>query len=208
MTVTIASAFGRHDQVDRVDRHHAQAVELLGGDHGPDLGGGRGAGPSRGEQGREHRPELADEAQADDGAERLLGAEAHERVVALEAEHHADGQTAHADDDERQHAELEHLVEVAASPPRRRHGREADAPAEPREATEVGDEAHHRPAQVTDRGEHHAPPAAARVPSTLSSRKLVTRGSGCRLSASTVPSTGPCGSSRTTWSASRIVDGM
>ena len=115
ITAIIASAFGVTTKCDRVDRHHAQAVELLGGDHGADLRRRGRAGAAGGEQRRQHRAELADEAQADDRAERLRGAEADQRVVALQAEHHADGGAAHADDDERQHAELEELVDEAAA---------------------------------------------------------------------------------------------
>ncbi len=40
-----------------------------------------------------------------------LGAEAHQGVVALQPEHHADRQSGDADDHQRQHAEVEHLVD-------------------------------------------------------------------------------------------------
>ena len=49
----------------------------------------------------------------DDRAERARRAEADERVVALEPEHHPDREAADADDDERQHAELVELVDEA-----------------------------------------------------------------------------------------------
>ncbi len=57
--------------------------------------------------------ELADQAEADHRAERIGGAEARQRVVALQAEHGADRRAAQADDDQREHAELEELVDEA-----------------------------------------------------------------------------------------------
>ena len=114
ITTTIAMARGVTTKCTGSIDIMRSAVELLGGDHRADLGRGRRAGAAGGEQRRQHRPELADEAQADDRAERLLGAEAHQRVVALQAEHHADGQAADADDHQREHAELEQLVDEQA----------------------------------------------------------------------------------------------
>ena len=115
----------RDDVVDRIDRHHAQPVELLGDHHRADLGRGRRAGASGDQQRRKHRPQLANEAEADDGAERVGGAEADQRVVALQPEHRADRDAAQADDDQRQHAELEQLVDEAADAQRRSHHRAA-----------------------------------------------------------------------------------
>ena len=62
------------------------------------------AGAAREQQPRDHRPELAHQRQRDQDAERLRGAVALQRVVALQAEHHADEQPRHQDDDQRQHA--------------------------------------------------------------------------------------------------------
>ena len=89
---------------DRVDRHHLHRRDLLGRLHQADLGGDRRAGAAGEQQARHHRAELAHQRQRHQHAERLGGAEALQRLVALQREHHADEQARHQDDDERQHA--------------------------------------------------------------------------------------------------------
>ena len=166
------------------------------------------------EQRRQHRAELADQAQPDDRAERLVGAEAHQRVVALQAEHHADGEPADADDDERQHAELVELVDEAA---RRRHGgvharRARSRPAKTRHARRGRRRTRMaaQPRSRIARSPSAAPPAASTGASSSVARSgtRATRGSVLRaqLGGRALDARRP-GSSTSTWSAMRMVDG-
>ena len=107
---------------DRIDRHHLHRRDLLGGLHQADLGGDGGAGAAREEQAGHDRAELAHERQRHQHAERLRGAEALQRVVALQGEHHADEQPRDHDDDERQHAGEVDLGDGEAEAPQRRAG--------------------------------------------------------------------------------------
>src|SRR5262245_20635364 len=207
--------------MDGIDRHHAQAVELFGRHHRADFGRRRGPGSSRGEEGGQHGSEFADQAQADDRTERVLRAEANERVVTLQAENHADRQTADADDDERKHAELEDLRDETTYPERRRGDREKDPERKDGELAEIVDEAKCEEPQVFDGSDaaYHRPPfaysarpaggssasSAASAGPASSVRKLVTRGSGLARSSSGVPSIGVCGSRRRMRFAMRIV---
>ena len=106
------------DEVDRIDRHHAQAVELLGRDHRADLGRDRRSGPAGDQQRGQHRPELAHQREPDHAAQALLRAEAHQRDVALQPEHAADHRTGEQHDRERQNPGGVDLVDQAPQPPR------------------------------------------------------------------------------------------
>ena len=77
-------------------------------------------GAAREQQPRHHRPELAHQRQRDEHAERLVGAVALQRVVALQRQHHADEQPGHQDDDERQHAGEIDLAQRQVQAPERR----------------------------------------------------------------------------------------
>src|SRR6185436_17411207 len=144
-------------------------------------------------------------------------AEAHECVVALQAQHHADREPADADDHEREHAELVELVDEQPDAPRRRQSGADDVEREECQRAEVGDESHDRPAEILHRPDH-AGPRAAVVPgrssgatterSSPSLKKATMRGSVLRCRSPGEPSTVPSGSSTTTWSAMRIVEGM
>src|SRR3970040_2109085 len=65
------------------------------------------------------RPEPPHQRQRHQHAERLRGAVALQGVVALQAEHHADEQAAHQDDDQRKHAGAEDLAQREAKAPER-----------------------------------------------------------------------------------------
>src|SRR5260221_9318820 len=112
----------RHHARDGTDRHHLHRGELLGGFHQPDLRGDRGAGAAREQQTRHHRTELAHQRQRDQHAERFGGAEALQRLIALQREHHADEQPRHQDDDEREHAGEVDLGDGQPEAPQRRAG--------------------------------------------------------------------------------------
>src|SRR5262249_27330668 len=129
-------------------------------------------------------------------------AEARERVVGLEPEHHADGEPAHRDDDEREHAQLVELVHERAHARRRAHDRLRDARREDPEATEVVDEAEHESPQIGDRA--HDARTSAPSPAV---RKSTTSRSAPAASARGSPSTARSGSSSTIQSAMRMVDG-
>jgi len=131
ITAIMASVLGRRP--DRWDRPtSSEAVELLGRDHGADLGGRRRSGAPGREQRRQNRSELPYQAQADDGAERLGGPK-RPAYCNLEAEHHPDRETAHADDDEREDAELVDLVDEEPDAPRRQQRGAYDLEREERE---------------------------------------------------------------------------
>src|SRR5215472_2145307 len=49
---------------------------------------------------------VADQAQSHHRAQRALGPEPHERMVALKPQHHSDRGAAHADDDQRENTQL------------------------------------------------------------------------------------------------------
>src|SRR5689334_17527586 len=190
-----------HDEVHRIDRHHAKPVELLGRDHRADLRGRGGAGAAGREDRRQHRAELADQRQRDERPERVRRAEARELVVRLEPEHHADREPADADDDEREHAELVELVDERAKAQRRHDDAARDAAGEDAEPPEVVDEAEHEAADLADRGHDAASTVSVAVRNSTTSRSPLdssVRGS---------PSTTRSGSSITSQSAIRIVDG-
>src|SRR2546426_2315223 len=193
--------FGCDHEVDGIDRHHAQAVELLGRDHGADLGRGRRAGPPRREERGQDRAELADQAQADDRAERPLGAEADQRVVALQAEDRPDRRAADADDDQREDADVEERADEQADACRGSDHGADDLGGEDGHPAEVRDETRDVPAEVFDETHHQALRAAApargvpvsSMPSHSSLRKAATRRSGLRCSSPGVPATAPSG---------------
>src|SRR6185369_12193040 len=203
---------------------HAQAVELLGGLHRADLGGDRRAGASGREKRRQHGTKLADQAQADDRAERVFRAEAHQRRVALQAQHHADGDARDADDQDRQHADLEQLVEELAQPERRAKRDTQDVRGERGDAAELAGDAVGAAADARNARDHGCVPwrsgllspcsnsatlaKTASESSVSSVRKRRTRGSAAPDSSAGDPAITPSGSSSTTWSAMRMVDGM
>src|SRR5262249_43012953 len=197
----------RDDVVDGIDRHHAQPVELLGGDHGADLGRRGRAGASGHQERGQHRTELAHQAQTDERAQRLRGAEALERVVALEAEHHADGQPADADDEQREEAQLVDLVDHVAQAPRRRDGIARHLEQEEPHGAEIADHARRRAAEQTDRG-HHQLASNVIEGSRSRLRNARTRGSSLARSSSGAPSKQPPGRMRSTCSAMRMVESM
>src|SRR5581483_4918780 len=80
----------RRDQVlDRVDRHRIQRVDLLGDFHAADFRGHGRAGAARDHESGEHRPELAQDAEGDGGAEKILRVEFPQTVIALQTHDHA-----------------------------------------------------------------------------------------------------------------------
>src|SRR5262245_16388998 len=198
----------RDDVVDGVDRHHAQPVELLGGDHGADLGcRGRAGAPGHQERGQ-HRAELAHQAQADDRAKRLRGTEALQGVVALEAEHHADGQPADADDGQREEAQLVDLVDHVAQAPRRRDGIARHLEQEEPHGAEIADHARRRAAEQADRRHHQLASGNAIEGSRSRLRNARTRGSALARSSSGAPSKQPPGRVRSRCSAMRMVESL
>ena len=60
----------------------------------------------------------------------MFGTEADQHVVSLESEHHADGDAAQADDDQRENAKLIEFPHVGAQPQGRRHHRRGDSAGE------------------------------------------------------------------------------
>ena len=88
----------------------AQRVDLLGDDHGPELGGVVGADAARDHQRGEQRRDLAQRAEARAPAEQALGAVAlHER---RRLDDHDGAREERRDDDDRERLDR-HLVEVA-----------------------------------------------------------------------------------------------
>ena len=83
---------GRHDPTQRIDRHHLQAGELLGGLHQADLGGEGGACTTGEQQGGDHRAQLTEQGEGNQRPQALLCAEILQYVVTLQGEHHADEQ--------------------------------------------------------------------------------------------------------------------
>src|SRR5262249_30041200 len=125
--------------------------------------------------------------------------EAGERVVALEAEHHADREPADDDDDDREHAELVELVDEGAQADGRREDGARDAGREAGPSPEVCDEAVGEVAQVRDPAGHATASSGPRNACTSWSRLASSsRGS---------PVTTRSGSKSATQLASRIVDG-
>ena len=104
----------RHHLAQRVDRHDLHGGELVGGAHQADLGGERGARTAGEQQRRDDGAELLQEPERRGDAERVLGAEALQQVVALQPQHHADEEAAEHDDDERAGAGVVDLVHHGA----------------------------------------------------------------------------------------------
>ena len=152
-------------------------------------------------------PELADQREADHRAEALLRAEAHQRVVALQAEHHADREPRDADDREREHADVVELVEGAAQAQRaasraRRDHRDGEAPRARRAPSTKRDRAR-APSRATARRAALTRRASRRRPRRTRARagSRAARGSPPARPRRAAPST-----STTTWSAMRSVD--
>src|SRR5216117_2209841 len=98
---------GRRDDVaDGVQRHHRERVDLLRDAHDADLSRQRRAGASGHHERRQDRTELPDERERDGGAEERLGAEAHEREVHLQSEHHPGEPARQQDDQQRAKADV------------------------------------------------------------------------------------------------------
>ena len=123
-------------------------------------------------------PELAHQRQTDHARRGFVGAEAHERVVALQAEHHADREPADADDHERQHAELVDLVDEAAQAPGRRRRRRARPRApKQRDAAELGRRCAVAPSRARRIAADHQLASAAPARRPPSRQEARTRGS-------------------------------
>ncbi len=101
----------RDDVLQRIDANHLQARQLLGGFHVADLGRQCGACATGEQQCGDHRAEFAQQRQRHHLPDRLLGAIAAEDVVALQRQHHADENTGHDDDRQRQHADRVQLLD-------------------------------------------------------------------------------------------------
>src|SRR6266571_9451929 len=98
---------GRRDDVaDGVQRHHRERVDLLRDAHDADLSRQRRPGASGHHERRQDRTELPDERERDGGAEERLGAEAHEREVHLQSEHHPGEPARQQDDQQRAKADV------------------------------------------------------------------------------------------------------
>src|SRR5262249_24900322 len=186
---------------DRVDGHHPQAVELLGGHHGADLGCGGGAGAAGGQERGQHRPELADEGQPDDRTEGGLRAEADQGVVPLQRQDHPHRKAGDGEERRRQPAELESLVDDGAYAHGRRQDGACAPPGDPPEVSEVGDGRRYGGAERADRREHQATDSAAPSP-----KKARTWGSGLRTSSPGRPLTARPSRRRMMWSAMRRVE--
>src|SRR5215813_4387614 len=131
----------RRDQITKwIERHHGERVDLLGDPHDADLGGQRRAGPPGDHQRGQHRAELADQRERDRRTEKRLRAEARERQIHLQAEHHAGEGASEDDDQERAIADVVHTVDEGARLERRRDHREQGEREEAPETTEHLDE--------------------------------------------------------------------
>src|SRR5262249_5542972 len=155
--------------------------------HGADLGRRRGARAAGDQERSENRTELAHQAQPDDRAERLRRAEALERVVPLESEHHADRETADADDEEREDAELVELVDDAADAPRRCDGIAGDLDEERRHAAEIGHHPRGCRTEAAEGAEHQMASGSASAASTSWFRNARTRASALARSSAGAP---------------------
>ena len=78
---------------------------MLSGFHVADFGGQRRTSTTGKQQTGHHRAQLAQKSQSDHLPDRLLGAVATENVEALQRQHHANEQTGHDYDRQRQHAD-------------------------------------------------------------------------------------------------------
>ena len=83
---TAASSAGKNQVVQRIDGQGLERVDLLGDRHVPDGGRHRRPRPRRHHQRRQHRRQLAGEAQGYQGADEILAAESDQHVVALEGQ--------------------------------------------------------------------------------------------------------------------------
>ena len=90
-----------HHPAQGIHRHHLEAGELLGRLHQADLGGEGRARTSGKQQGGDHRAQLPQQGEGDQGPQTLLGAEVLQYVVTLQGEHHADEETRHKYDGDR-----------------------------------------------------------------------------------------------------------
>ena len=103
--------FGRDKVAERIDGHALKCVDLLGNAHDAYLGAHRRSGAARHHQRGQHRPEFHDQGQGHRAAEHALGPELVQRIVALQAQHHARGQSGEKDNRERSGADEAHLLE-------------------------------------------------------------------------------------------------
>ncbi len=100
---------GRDEEGDGVDGEDAERVDLLGDDHGPELGRVVGADAAVDHQRRQERRDLAQRAEARAPAEQAVGAEALHQGRGLE--HHDDAGEEGGDDHDRDRLHP-HAVEV------------------------------------------------------------------------------------------------
>ena len=121
----------------------SMADELVGGAHQTEFRGERRPGPAGEQQRRDHRPELLQQRERGTGAERVLGPEALQQVVALQAEHHADEQAAGHDDDQRQRARVVDLLDDQPEAQQRTGG----------QPEQLAEETRHRPDALEETAE-------------------------------------------------------
>ena len=138
--------------MERLERGDLHRVDLLGDLHRADLGGEPGAEPAREHEARDDGADLFEHAEREHARQERLGAEARERAPALHREHDADGEPAHADEQEALAPHLVHLIEQLLELER--------PPPEPLE--ELGDEAEQAAGLVEEAVEH-----ALRVPDAV-----------------------------------------
>ena len=196
MTTIIAEAFGVTTRwtglIDIMRSPSSCSVATMR----TDLGGRRGSGPPGGEQRRQHGAELADEAEADDGARataRLRSVPACCSPVGRAPSRPPFRITQMMISDST--PSLKSSVTNAAEAQRRGEASRQDPEREERELAEVVDEAESETSQVLDRAPHLIPPLAGRPSrraarpdrssasasrSGSSFRNAVTRGSAAR----------------------------
>ena len=140
----------RHQVLDRIYRHHGERVDLLGRLHRAQLGRHRRPGPRRDHQRRQHRPQLAHQHQRDHGAERALRAEAAQRVVALQAQHHPGERADKRHQHDRFGPDGPHLADRQPRLVRRRRRAPERVHQEQHEVAERGDIIDHQRAKALD----------------------------------------------------------
>ncbi len=102
----------RHGEIaHRVDVEGLQGVDLLIHLHGSDLGSHRGTDAAGDQQAGHHRPQLLDHRQADNGADRVLGAVKRELDTGLEGQDHTDEESHQGGDRQSVDRHVVHLPE-------------------------------------------------------------------------------------------------
>lgn len=88
--MTQAKKRGPKNSANGIDTHHFQSRKLLPGIHQTDLSRERRSGAPRKKKRGHHRPQLSEQGQSYQNAERLLAAVTRKNVVSLQTKYKAD----------------------------------------------------------------------------------------------------------------------